>query len=420
MDRDEDPAVAVVREVLRGDWRRGAARQGARRHRRDRAARRAEAQLLLRARDGGSARRLGACRAGRRRRRRPGLRLPARPAHTAAGPDRRRRFPRRAVIQLSSSDATKSFTSWRTYTNIDRPAMSDTTPIVGQIQGACPSSANPTTVSGPKRNPTPTSSPQSEALREQLQAEALGHEQVLALDVAIGPVRPRPELERRAVPSMRHATHRTPIVIQLRTLVDGGQKPAEIARLLASFLERAERTLDIAIYDINLRDETEQIVLDTLRAASRRGVRIRLLYNVDRRPPGKVAPPPPKTRADEIEALPFETVGVPGLAGPDAPQVRRARRRLRLDRLDELDGRLVVARGERDRRRRLGGGRGALLRGLRAAPAEAAGSSLGQGVDRARRRHPRRGSRPSAVGGSHTASRTRSAAPSGACGSRRR
>jgi phosphatidylserine/phosphatidylglycerophosphate/cardiolipin synthase-like enzyme len=101
-------------------------------------------------------------------------------------------------------------------------------------------------------------------------------------------------------------------VIQLRTLVDHGQEPVEIARLLASFLERAERTLDIAIYDVNLRDETENVVLDTLRVASRRGVRVRLLYNVDRRPPGEVAPPPPETRPEEIEALPFETVGVPG------------------------------------------------------------------------------------------------------------
>jgi phosphatidylserine/phosphatidylglycerophosphate/cardiolipin synthase-like enzyme len=101
-------------------------------------------------------------------------------------------------------------------------------------------------------------------------------------------------------------------VIQLRTLVDGAQEPVEIAHLLAAFLERAERTLDIAIYDINLRDETETVVLDTLRVASRRRVRVRLLYNVDRRPPGKVAPPPPKTRPEEIETLPFETVGVPG------------------------------------------------------------------------------------------------------------
>jgi phosphatidylserine/phosphatidylglycerophosphate/cardiolipin synthase-like enzyme len=101
-------------------------------------------------------------------------------------------------------------------------------------------------------------------------------------------------------------------VIQLRTLADGGQSPAEIARLLASFLERAKQTLDIAIYDVNLGDETEQIVLGTLRSSSQRGVRVRLLYNVDRRPPGKIAPPPPKTHPDEIEALPFATCGVPG------------------------------------------------------------------------------------------------------------
>jgi phosphatidylserine/phosphatidylglycerophosphate/cardiolipin synthase-like enzyme len=53
-------------------------------------------------------------------------------------------------------------------------------------------------------------------------------------------------------------------------------------------------------------------VLGTLRASSARGVRVRLLYNVDRRPPGKTAPPPPKTRPQEIETLPFMTCGIPG------------------------------------------------------------------------------------------------------------
>jgi len=101
-------------------------------------------------------------------------------------------------------------------------------------------------------------------------------------------------------------------VIQVRTLTDGGQRPAEIAQLLASFLERARRTLEIAIYDVNLDDDTEALVLGTLRAAAERGVRVRLLYNLDRRPPGVPAPPPPKTRAEEIAALPFATVGVPG------------------------------------------------------------------------------------------------------------
>ena len=85
-------------------------------------------------------------------------------------------------------------------------------------------------------------------------------------------------------------------MIQVRTLTDGGQSALEIARLLASFVERAERTLDLALYDVNLADETESLVLGTLRAAAARGVTVRLLYNVDRRPPGKPAPPPPKTR----------------------------------------------------------------------------------------------------------------------------
>ena len=53
-------------------------------------------------------------------------------------------------------------------------------------------------------------------------------------------------------------------------------------------------------------------MLGTLRAAAERGVRGRLLYNLDRRPPGVVAPPPPKTRVDEIEALPIATCAVPG------------------------------------------------------------------------------------------------------------
>jgi phosphatidylserine/phosphatidylglycerophosphate/cardiolipin synthase-like enzyme len=82
--------------------------------------------------------------------------------------------------------------------------------------------------------------------------------------------------------------------------------------LLASFLERAERTLDIAIYDVNLADETESLVLGTLRAAAARGVEVRLLYNVADRAPVVPVPPPPKTRREEIEALPFATLGVPG------------------------------------------------------------------------------------------------------------
>jgi phosphatidylserine/phosphatidylglycerophosphate/cardiolipin synthase-like enzyme len=53
-------------------------------------------------------------------------------------------------------------------------------------------------------------------------------------------------------------------------------------------------------------------VLGALRSAAARGVRVRLLYNLDDRPPGTSVPPPPRTRVDEIEALPLATCGVPG------------------------------------------------------------------------------------------------------------
>ncbi len=100
-------------------------------------------------------------------------------------------------------------------------------------------------------------------------------------------------------------------MIQLRTLTDGGQTAVEIARLLASFLEQAERTLDVAIYDLDLGPETEPVVAGALTAASQRGVRVRLMYNLDHdRPP--VPPPPPKTEPERIEALPFPTRGIPG------------------------------------------------------------------------------------------------------------
>ena len=36
--------------------------------------------------------------------------------------------------------------------------------------------------------------------------------------------------------------------IEIRTLTDGGQQPAEIARMVAAFLDGAERSLDLAHY----------------------------------------------------------------------------------------------------------------------------------------------------------------------------
>jgi phosphatidylserine/phosphatidylglycerophosphate/cardiolipin synthase-like enzyme len=101
-------------------------------------------------------------------------------------------------------------------------------------------------------------------------------------------------------------------VIDIRTLTDGGQTSPEIARTIADFLGAAERTLDIALYDVRLHDPSAQIVRGAFDDARGRGVAIRLAYNVDH--PQKVpVPPPPRTEPSLIETLGVPTCQVPGV-----------------------------------------------------------------------------------------------------------
>jgi phosphatidylserine/phosphatidylglycerophosphate/cardiolipin synthase-like enzyme len=100
-------------------------------------------------------------------------------------------------------------------------------------------------------------------------------------------------------------------VIEVRTLTDGGQKPEEVARAIAAYLDAARESLDIALYDLRLQDETADIVRGALVGARERGVRVRLVYNRDREDRVPV-PPPPKTDPELVEALPFPTAAVPG------------------------------------------------------------------------------------------------------------
>lgn len=102
------------------------------------------------------------------------------------------------------------------------------------------------------------------------------------------------------------------MAVELTTLTDGGQRPSEIAREVASFLAGAERTLDLALYDVRFETDAGAPVLAALLAAHQRGVAIRLVYNVDH--PGPIpVPPPPETRPEAIEALPVPTRGVAGI-----------------------------------------------------------------------------------------------------------
>jgi phosphatidylserine/phosphatidylglycerophosphate/cardiolipin synthase-like enzyme len=101
-------------------------------------------------------------------------------------------------------------------------------------------------------------------------------------------------------------------LIDVHTLTDGGQTSLEVARRIAAFVADAKETLELALYDLRLHDETADVVRGALVGAHERGVHVRLIYNVDRpdeRPP---IPPPPKTEPDLVESLPFETVGLQG------------------------------------------------------------------------------------------------------------
>jgi phosphatidylserine/phosphatidylglycerophosphate/cardiolipin synthase-like enzyme len=100
-------------------------------------------------------------------------------------------------------------------------------------------------------------------------------------------------------------------MIELTTLRDGGQTADEVAERAVRFLSAASRTLELALYDIDLREEPEQRVAEALVAAHERGVEVRIVYNIDHDMPIPV-PPPPEGVPDLIESLPFETRAVAG------------------------------------------------------------------------------------------------------------
>ena len=77
-------------------------------------------------------------------------------------------------------------------------------------------------------------------------------------------------------------------------------------------MSAAQHSLDIAIYDVRLPDSLAEIVLSALTGAARRGVAVRLAYNVDDDDRVPV-PPPPSTNPGLLESLPFPTAAIPGV-----------------------------------------------------------------------------------------------------------
>jgi phosphatidylserine/phosphatidylglycerophosphate/cardiolipin synthase-like enzyme len=102
------------------------------------------------------------------------------------------------------------------------------------------------------------------------------------------------------------------LLIRLSTLTDGGQPAEQTAQALADFVAAAQHTLEVAIYDFHLPDDLARIVEGALAAAAKRGVAVRLAYNVDHDKAVPV-PPPPGTKPELVEALPFPTAPIPGV-----------------------------------------------------------------------------------------------------------
>ncbi|MEA2454559.1 MAG: hypothetical protein QOI45_821 [Thermoleophilaceae bacterium] len=99
--------------------------------------------------------------------------------------------------------------------------------------------------------------------------------------------------------------------VEVHPLHPGGETAMAIAQRVAAFLGEARRSLDLALYDIRLPGPPGDVVAGALRDAAARGVAVRIAYNADH--DERVFPPPPRTKPELIEALPFPTRGIPGI-----------------------------------------------------------------------------------------------------------
>jgi phosphatidylserine/phosphatidylglycerophosphate/cardiolipin synthase-like enzyme len=98
-------------------------------------------------------------------------------------------------------------------------------------------------------------------------------------------------------------------------LTDGGQNADAVAQRLASFLDGATKTLDVAIYDLRLEESPANTLLNSFANAVKRGVAVRLIFNQDHALAIPVPPPPEIDWAfvDRLKAAGVQTRPVPGV-----------------------------------------------------------------------------------------------------------
>lgn len=100
----------------------------------------------------------------------------------------------------------------------------------------------------------------------------------------------------------------SPPASSLEFLGDGLQQPQQVAASIASFLQGAQRSLDVAIYDSGLSGGLADIVAGAFREARARGVEIRVAYHADTDRSRGIPAPSSQTQAF------VESLGVPSRA----------------------------------------------------------------------------------------------------------
>ena len=95
------------------------------------------------------------------------------------------------------------------------------------------------------------------------------------------------------------------VSLEVSFLQDGAQPAERTAAELAEFIGSAQRSLDIAIYDLNLNAGPADRLREAIKAAAGRTVAVRLIYNVDFPNP---IPVPPPSQADSAY---IDSLGVP-------------------------------------------------------------------------------------------------------------
>jgi phosphatidylserine/phosphatidylglycerophosphate/cardiolipin synthase-like enzyme len=100
-------------------------------------------------------------------------------------------------------------------------------------------------------------------------------------------------------------------VIDIHTLNDGGQEAGQVGAWLAEFVDGAQTSLDIAIYDLALSQQVATGLVEAFKRAVARGVQVRLVYNVDYDGPLQV-PPPSRTEEPLVRSFGVPTKAISG------------------------------------------------------------------------------------------------------------